>query len=194
MLCQNASELLSKQLDCSLSEAERSELDAHLSECEQCQDKAIVIRHMDSIYSRVKPAQPPPEFANKVMVRIHRRNLWHSAWHGSVTLIGISLLVIAALGALVLALSPLISSAAQYPALADAIYYAQSLAAVLHTFGHAIRMTISAMIKSGFPFIIIGYLMLAVFLITWWTRVLFTPKPEPGQAVENRNEQGYGSR
>ncbi|MCE5259999.1 MAG: zf-HC2 domain-containing protein [Chloroflexi bacterium] len=188
MRCQDASELLSQQMDCPLDESEQHELDTHLAECESCQHEAALMRQADTIYAHAKFAQPPPDFANKVMERIRQRKLRRSLLRGGLMICGISLLIVLGLGLLTLAFSPLLRSSAQYPSLAYIINVLNGLVSIFHTFDYAIRLTFTATAKSGFPFIMIGYLFLAIFLIVVWARVLLVPKSGLSQVSENRQE------
>lgn len=193
MHCSDAFKMMSEQLDRPLTLAEQDELDAHLKTCASCQQTAALLLQLDSLYSHVKPVQPPPDLTHKVLARLHRRLVWRNALRGGAWIMCISLVVIFGLGAVVLAISPLLDSAAQVPFVAGVIRSAEGIASVLQACLYAVRMILQASARSGILFIVAGYVMLAVGLVIWWTRALLKPQSTsrnmPGEQEKVHKEQ-----
>lgn len=176
MLCQEASELMSLKLDNRLDEVGQRELDTHISGCETCQNTWAYMRRINNVFERAQQSQPPSAFSMLVMQRIRRRKLVRSLLRGAGIVAGSSAAVVLAFGLLAFTLSPLTHSITQYPFIAFFVSLADSLTSIGRTCGYALRLVLSSTLNSSYPLIVIGYLMVAIFLIIWWTRALLVPR------------------
>ncbi|MHB9033252.1 MAG: anti-sigma factor family protein [Anaerolineae bacterium] len=176
MYCQDASRLISESLDNPIDQSRQQEFDAHLAECSACQDELACLQRLNAAYTQVKFAQPPPDFTNKVMQRIQQMKLRRSVLRGTITVLGVSVVGAVLFGVLLLFVSPLFQSLAQVPWVAVMVRALKNLASLGEVCEYALRLLFSTSSKTGFPFIVLGYLMLAVFLVIWWTRALLVPR------------------
>lgn len=189
MPCQEVSEMMSLELDGALSDKERRSFEAHLAACGECQKEWALFRRINSAYKMVKFTQPPPGLTEAVMARIRHQALKRSIVRGSLLVMGASLLAALTIGLAALALFPLLTSLAQYPFFAALLEMAEGFASVGRVCAYAVELVLGTILQSGAPALAIGYLMLAVGLVIWWTRVLLLPQTRlAGSPRVDRNQ------
>ncbi|MHB1356983.1 MAG: anti-sigma factor family protein [Anaerolineae bacterium] len=176
MPCQDASKMMSLAIDKRLSAAEQLEFEAHLAECESCRDEWAYMRRMNALLAGAKRVQPPPGFTAHVMARIQQRLLWRSILRGGSLVFIFSLLVAISFSSVVIAISPALDPFVRTPLLASIIAFFERSNGLVLTCSNALHAILSAAFNSNYPFIIVGYLMVAVVLLIWWTRVLLVPR------------------
>jgi hypothetical protein len=177
MPCQEASELMSLEIDNRLNSAEQQCLEGHLAACESCRDEWAFMRRMNALLVGAKRVQPPPGFTAHVMARIQQRILWNKILRGGSLVLVFSLLIATILSVIVIMASPALFPFIQTPFIKTVIAFFTRSNGLMLVCGNAIRAILSAVFNSNFPFIVIGYLMVAIVLVIWWTKALLVPKP-----------------
>lgn len=190
MPCQDASELMSLSIDNRLSAAEQQNLEVHLAACESCRDEWAYMRRMNALLAGAKRVQPPPGFTTHVMARILQRILWRRILRGGSLMLVFSLLVAIIFSSIIIAVSPVFSPVIRTPFFAAIIAFFERSNALVLTCGNAIRLILNAAFNSNFPFIVIGYLMVAVVLVIWWTKVLLVPSRKSSVVTQEGNWGG----
>ena len=191
MPCQDVSELMSLSFDNRLSVSEQADLDRHMAACDACRDEWGYLRRMNALLAGAIRVQPPPGFTNHVMARIRQRILWRSIVRRGSMILAFSVLIAVFLSVLILLISPVVVPYIQVPLFRAVIAFFERSNGLLLTCGNAFRLVLNAVFNSSFPFVVIGYLMVAVVLVIWWTRVLLVPVHRA--AVEAQDSfQGQG--
>lgn len=192
MPCQDVSELMSLSIDNRLSAAEQQNLDAHLAACDSCRDEWAFMRRMNALLVGAKRVQPPPGFTAHVMARIQQRTLWRRVLQRGSLMLVFSLLFAVILCLIIIGISPVFLPALQAPLFASIIAFFERSNGLMLTCGNAIHALLSAAFSSNYPFIVIGYLMVAVVLVIWWTRVLLVPNRKPSNVNQQDTWGGQG--
>ena len=96
MRCQQATELMSLELDQMLDEGERQVLEAHLASCPACQQTWIAMQRISEILETTPMVGPEPGFAQRVSARIAKRRSRKQLFTGY-AILGAGLLLLLAL-------------------------------------------------------------------------------------------------
>jgi predicted anti-sigma-YlaC factor YlaD len=96
MRCQQATELMSLELDDMLGEVERRELEAHLATCLTCQQTWTAMRRISELLETAPMVGPEPGFAKRVNTRIVERRSRKQLFTGY-AILGAGLLLLLAL-------------------------------------------------------------------------------------------------
>lgn len=192
MPCQDASELMSLSIDNRLSSAEQQNLEVHLAACESCRDEWAYMRRMNALLAGAKRVQPPPGFTTHVMARIQQRILWRNILRGGSLMLVFSLLVAIIFSLIIIAVSPVFYPFMRTPFFAAIIAFFERSNTLVLTCSNAFRLILNAAFNSNYPFIVIGYLMVAVVLVIWWTKVLLVPSRKSLVVTQKDNWGGQG--
>ncbi|MFL7792835.1 MAG: anti-sigma factor [Anaerolineae bacterium] len=99
MQCKQASEMMSTRLDGRLDEQDSALLDAHLAQCQACQNQWQKLQAIDRLLSSTSMVQSPVRVRVQVMTRLERRDQARRAIIGGTMLtlgtVALSLLLIA---------------------------------------------------------------------------------------------------
>ena len=101
-----------------------------------------------------------------------------------------SLLVAIIFSSIVIAVSPLFFPVIRTPFFAAIIAFFERSNALVLTCSNAIHLILNAAFNSNYPFIVIGYLMVAVVLVIWWTKVLLVPSRKSSVVTQEDNWGG----
>lgn len=167
MRCEQASEMMSLHLDHRLSAV--AELDQHMARCVACSGQWISLQAVDRLFDHPPMIQPPPDFAERVMVRIAARQAARvNPWQ----VLGGFLLL--ALGAVILGLALLSPVALDAWTTVSATWTAAGLSGLLALALHLqdVLLTLPRVVLSALRVVptplLFGYMMTTLLLATAW--------------------------
>lgn len=183
MHCQQATELMSLELDSMLDQAERHELDFHLAECADCRQTWAAMQQISSMFENAPMASPAPGFTQRVNQRIIKRQARKQLMAGyTVLAAGLLLLLALPLTYLAQPMSNIRQVIVQQPGLVgNSLQLLMRFGGILGTFLQACWLLISAVSQSiPQPVLLVSFLF-AGSLIVAWLRLI------SGQVVTQRN-------
>jgi|LSQX01.3.fsa_nt_gb predicted anti-sigma-YlaC factor YlaD len=173
MQCREASELVSLRLDVALPPTAEQSLQEHLGECQGCHWEADALARLDLLLSEAPRVRPAPQFAGRVMARIHRRRRWMAVWRGGVVLV-LGMIIMAALCLVPLAhpaspVADVLNSPSLVSTLVGVLVRIANLAATLMG---AARLVGEAFVGSSGHLFLAGLMALAAGLALIWLRLV----------------------
>jgi anti-sigma factor RsiW len=176
MQCPEASELISLRLDCPLSAEQERVLQAHLADCQACQEEWRMMQQVHAMFDKVKLALPPPLMKEQIMDKIRQRDSRLATWRrGLLLFFSVSILLIL-VTALFIGVSSLIVSALNGPSVIRPVAEAFThIVAIVATVFGASATCLRALLTSSNRLILVGYLLLAGALLLGWTSLVTRP-------------------
>lgn len=174
MRFEEASELMSLDLDHALPEEERERLERYLSEDSR---GAMLLERMCAtslLFERPPMMTPPPSFALRTMQRIQQ----HERWRTWARRLGVAMLILVIAVALVcVPLAALTAYAVNNPMLSHAaIRLLVQFAEIGRIIATALGITTRALLGGVHVLFLIGWAIAAVLLLLAWVRVVARPR------------------
>lgn len=176
MLCPEAAELMSVRLDAELTPEENQQLQEHLAACEDCRVEWEWLQRAHTLFDDVAYAVPSPNLVPKVMAQVRRRSalarMLRSGMIVFLSLLGLGALV----GMAWVSLSSLFQPVAGDPSVAASFMgLLIQLLDLCRTVANALGLFIRALLTSTNPVLAITYIILALVLVLFWTRMIARP-------------------
>lgn len=182
MHCSEVSEVMSLRLDTELPLDQERAFQEHLAMCESCAALWRIMQQASALFENAELAAPPPQFAAKVMTRLHRRNAW------LVVARSLLMVVLGLVIAAVCCLAPLADTPLA-PLLGAPSTLSTTLGALLALLG-AVGTVVRALLLMGRalffspPWVVwVIYLSVVAGLTALWVRLVLQRTPSVGDHV-----------
>ncbi len=171
---------MSLRLDGALSDDEERALDAHLAVCAACSADWAHMQSACDAFSALTLAEPPAQFAARVMQRVQRRSRRLSLARAGLSVLLVALMLSTLFIAPLRALFSITESVSSVPALISTLVGAiVGVASVAGTVLGALQVVLKALISSPTWLVLAGYLAIcAVVAVTWARLALRRPQTD----------------
>ena len=173
MQCSKWDEFMSLHLDGLLGTEQQQQLQAHLAGCQTCREQWAALSWL-SVRLASEPAVAPAfDLAARVTARLEQRETRRRRLSGTIGLCvaSVGLWTVAALA--VLLLFAVLVDPSLHTVLADmAVSLGRNALAFVTVLGKALRTVVYAVVTRPAGLLILGYAVLAVALVGFWTRVV----------------------
>jgi len=174
MQCSKRGELMSLQLDGLLKPEQGQELQGHLAQCQTCREQWEAMSWLSSALTAEPMVTPAADFTSKVTARLEKRAARRRRLYSSIVVCIGSVGLWAMAGLAVLAVTAVLVDPSMHAALVEVVLsLGQSALAFLTVLGKALWSVAYALFNGPTGLLLLGYGLLAVALVAFWTRAVF---------------------
>ncbi len=173
MQCSKWDALMSLHLDGLLSPEQQQQLQAHLAGCQACREQWAALSWLSVRLEAEPPVAPAPDFGARVTARLEQRETRRRRLYSTIALCAASVVLWTVAAVAVLVLFAVLVDPALKPLLMDlALSVGQNALAFLTVLGKALWSVVYAVVTRPTGLLVLGYAVLAVTLVGFWTRVV----------------------